>query len=301
MKKLCLVKNLIIFLLITFLMIFIIKIQAFSKSSHHVTNHLAQLVRKNMVYVRGGTYTMGPTSDKWADGMNSPAHKVKLTSFYISKYNTSYAEFDLYTKAAKLKKIRSDAIGSYSRSPDHPVVSITWNQANNFCKWLSKKTGLPYSLPTEAQWEFAATARGRRNWAFATDNGNLVMGKNFPSHQQEAMQKGNLASIYSAMPNGSYPPNPLGLFDMNGQADQWMLDWFSPDYYSRSPLLNPKGPESGSKKVVRGGDAGGSFEDNVYHRAGFKPSFAEAGFRCVINSSVPPNKLGAFAKGHPKH
>jgi len=259
--------------------------------------------KSNMIYVKGGEFTMGPSDSRWVDGTNYPPHKVKLNSFYISKYNLSFRDFDTYTTVTHQKTINAEALKyhSFFRAPQYPVFAVTWYQAKGYCQWLAKNTGLPYSLPTEAQWEYAARAKGRKNWSFATNNGKLSLGKNFASKNQLENQTGNLSGGEIAMPNGSFPPNPLGIYDMNGQVDQWILDWFSPDYYSRSPLLNPNGPESGLKKVVRGGDAGGSFEDNVYHRAGFKPSFAEAGFRCVINSSVPPNKLGAFAKGHPKH
>jgi len=301
MKKSAFIKKITIIFLIIICIAFFTKMQVFSSSGYESVNQLAHSMRKNMVYVHGGSFMMGPSSDKWNDGTNYPSHKVILSGFYMSKFNTSYADFDLYTKVAKLKKTQPEAIGSYSRTPDHPVISITWYQANRFCKWLAKKTGLPYSLPTEAQWEFAATNRGESNRPFSTNNGKLELGKNFPSHKQEAMQRGNYASIYSAMPNGSYPPNPLGIYDMNGQVNQWILDWFDPNYYSNSPLYNPQGPSTGREKVARGGNAGGTYEDNVYGRAAFKPDIKAAGFRCVINSSVPPNKLGAFAKGYTKH
>lgn len=99
------------------------------------------------------------------------------------------------------------------------------------------------------------------------------------------------------MPNGSYPPNPLGIYDMDGQVNQWVKDWYDPNYYYHSPVNNPQGPKTGTKKVARGGGALGepttAFD---YGRAGFRPTQKAAGFRCVINSSIPPNKLGAYAK-----
>ena len=267
-----------------------------------ILENLIKSSRDNMVFVKGGTFIMGAANGSWAADNNTPAHKVTLTSFYISKYNTSYGDYDHYTEINNLPYIQADARKPYDyfRNADHPVDAITWYQANNYCKWLAKKTGLPYDLPTEAQWEYAATARGRPNWPFATNNGKLIIGVNFPSIDQRANQKGTKGEGdgMSPMPNGSSPPNPIGIYEMDGEVNQWMKDWYDPNYYAHSPENNPQGPKTGTLKASRGGSSDGSPDLAFdYGRYGFNPKEHADGFRCVINSSVPPNKLGATASG----
>lgn len=107
---------------------------------------LIETSRKNMIFVKGGTFTMGPTTNKWEDGSNYPPHKVTLRSFYISKYNTSYGDYDMYTTATKQKKLYLKAIGTFFRSSNHPVDIITWFQANKYCHWLANASFIFISL-----------------------------------------------------------------------------------------------------------------------------------------------------------
>jgi len=267
-----------------------------------MTQQLITQARQDMVFVKGGSFIMGPKpGSKWMQyGANSPQHKVTLDSFYISKYNVSFAKLNLYTTINHLSEIQKEAqqLHLYSASPNDPAGPVTWYQAHNYCHWLAKKTGLPYDLPTEAQWEYAARAGGKPNWPFATNNGQLELGKNFPSEYMIKHQKGNSGHDLLPMPIGSLPRNPLGIYGMDGEIVLWVKDWYSEDYYAHSPELNPQGPKSGTKRVVRSGGPGvGTFyENNNYGRAGQPPHEINAGFRCVINSSLPPNQLGITAK-----
>ena len=102
-------------------------------------------------------------------------------------------------------------------------------------------------LPTEAQWEYAARARGTL-LVFATDNGKEEPGRNFPTYKEIEKIVGDGAG---QLPVGLYPPNPLGLYDLGFNGYEWTTDWYAEDYYARSPEKDPRGPESGTRKVFR--------------------------------------------------
>ncbi len=248
---------------------------------------------KQMVFVEGGTFMMGDYVHEpfpgdsgpayWSRFWDSkPAHEVTLDGFHIGQYEVTFRDFDIYSHANDLPLIKEKYIGHTKghrqvRQPDRPAVFINWHQARAYCRWLGELTGLPFDLPTEAQWEYAARSRGRYV-GFATDNGLYEKGRNFPPFERYGH------------PVGTYPPNPLGLYDMSANADEWVLDWYDPDYYKKSPKHNPKGPDTGTKKVVRGGSywesPGGS---TVYSRKAMAPNkqISTQGFRCVINRATP--------------
>ena len=245
---------------------------------------------KNMVFVKGGSFMMGdyvhiPISEGrypayWSHGMDSkPAHKVALDGFHIGKYEVTFREYDIYTHATNRPPLapRALKVKMPYRQPDKPAIEVTWQMARNYCHWLGHLTGLPFELPTEAQWEYAARSRGRYV-GFATDTGLADIGRNFPPFERYGH------------PVGKYPPNPLGIYDMSANVDEWVLDWYAEDYYQHSPEKNPKGPESGTKKVIRGGSyresPGGS---TVYSRKAVTPDtdLSTLGFRCVINQPTP--------------
>ena len=247
----------------------------------------------DMAFVEGGTFMMGDYVHEPFPGDSGPAywnrfwdskpaHKVTLDGFHIQRHEVTFREYDVYTRATGQPLVeeywvgRTSGIGQF-RQPDKPVTMISWYQARVYCRWLGEQTGLPFDLPTEAQWEYAARSRGRYV-GFATDNGLYERGRNFPPFERYGH------------PVGAYPPNPLGLYDMSANADEWVLDWYAEDYYRRSPKRNPRGPETGTKKVVRGGsyleDPGGS---TVYSRKALEPDakLYIQGFRCVINRATP--------------
>ncbi len=258
-------------------------------------NDLVAETLKNMVFVKGGSFMMGdyvhiPISEGrypayWSHGMDSkPAHKVTLDSFHIGKYEVTFREYDVYAKANNLPLPAGKYIGRKSitgitrfRKPDKPATKVSWQEARDYCHWLGRLTGLPFDLPTEAQWEYAARSRGRYV-GFATDTGLADIGRNFPPFEEYGH------------PVGKFPPNPLGIYDMSANVDEWVLDWYDEDYYQHSPEINPTGPKTGTKKVVRGGSylesPGGS---TVYGRKALEPDsrIYNQGFRCAINQPTP--------------
>jgi formylglycine-generating enzyme required for sulfatase activity len=241
-----------------------------------------------MVFVKGGSFHMGPSQKekKWIAPNNQPRHKVNLTGYYIDKYLVTYANFDKYTELNHLSRIDEEGykLKAFYRTPKHPVTTVSWYQANNYCHYLAKKTGLPFDLPTEAQWEYAARDRGQEV-VDATNTGTSIIGKNTPSAHQLETQPGHLDNTRFPMPVGSFPPNPLGLYDMTGSIYQWMKNWYY--NYPSSAQINPQGPKTGTQKVVRGQD------DLIYIRNLVSPSIKDetVGFRCVINSSKSMSEL----------
>jgi formylglycine-generating enzyme required for sulfatase activity len=262
---------------------------------------------KNMVFVEGGSYMMGDPGDELVASFgdqafffylpckdNKPAHKVTLDSYYMGKFEVTYEEHDLFTTATGREltnkrdwdRIWSKETGELSRevslgqrAPEIPV-GVNWHGAKEYCQWLGEQTGLPFDLPTEAQWEYAARSRGKVV-SFAKDTGFVERGVNYPPPP----------STDNPLPPGNFPPNPLGLHDMSGNAYEWVVDWYDPEYYSRSLEYDPQGPESGKTKVIRGGGVnnspGGS--STVLREGSYKyeKEYRSVGFRCVINTDKP--------------
>lgn len=207
--------------------------------------------KKNMIVLPGGTFEMGD----WGATVNSgglpfdtspdskPLHKVRLTGFSMGKYPVTYAEFDVFTAAVGLPRINQQTLYKVYRKPNNPA-GVSWQGAKSYCEWLGKEAGLPIDLPTEAQWEYAARSGGKRN-LYPTDDGTRDDGRNVPTlAQQDAA--GGMVEV------GSFPPNPAGFHDFGAGIREWTNDWYAADYYALSPLDNPAGPPSGTKRVVRG-------------------------------------------------
>ncbi len=246
---------------------------------------------ENLVFVEGGSFTMGDAGVTYTNEYGrevfrywtgepdtKPAHKVTLDSYSIQKYEVTYEELDLFSKLEGYEYVRAKSLGHYSREPNMAVWGVPWQPAKDYCKWLGEETGLPFDLPTEAQWEYAARSRGL-NVAFATDNGKIDFDRNYAGKK----------ATWHPSPPGSYPPNPLGLYDMTGNVWEWVNDWYDQDSYANSPEKNPQGPEKGHEKIMRGAGVVGSAEYKVLFRRRPDPptSTDGGGIRCVINNPQP--------------
>ena len=253
------------------------------------------LVQENlndMTFISSSAYMMGSSNPE----ISEVTHKVILSPFYISKFNVSWKEYDQYTQIMGKSYLDLDGkkLHASYRQPNRPVDSLTWYQANNYCQHLKKVSGLPYDLPTEAQWEYVARNNGKPNWYFPTNNGKQELGENFPSFKQ--LTAGNDGEAF-ALPVGSLPCTPQGICGLAGAVNEWVKDWYgSPN---TNPTKDPQGPTTGTLKVIRGGGAAGSPEyNNSFGRAGHAPGKPFGGFRCVINSTKPMSELKAIAMKH---
>ena len=161
---------------------------------------------------------------------------------------------------------------SFKGNPNNPVEKVSWNDAMVFCEKLSKETKQKYTLPTEAQWEYAC--RGGHQFEYGTDDGTIDKTKaNYDNNEGQTTDVKH------------YPVNPFGLYDMSGNVWEWCRDWYADDYYETDDAKhNPVGPKEGSRRVLRGGswfsDARNCLSAN---RSRYDPSDASysVGFRLV--------------------
>jgi formylglycine-generating enzyme required for sulfatase activity len=225
----------------------------------------------------------GPRIDVLTD---EPPHKIRITRpFYMGAHEVTIGQFKRFVADTGFKteperdgtggwgidlknKVWSDGRRKeYSwRNPgfpqgdDHPVVNITWADAVEFCRWLSRKEGATYRLPTEAEWEYACRAGTNTRYHFGDDPAKLPEYANtydassaraFPEWADWAV-KGDDGFPFTA-PVGSFKPNAFGLYDMHGNVWEWCSDFYGEDYYKQSPVDDPKGPPSGRRHSRRGG------------------------------------------------
>lgn len=282
-----------------------------------VAERVAKLKRKainDLVFVKGGTFMMGDFGPLWTkeeryytSGLdNKPPRRVALTSFSITRYKATYAELDVFADATGQPRAGMQWDDGLWRHPLIPA-GMYWKTAKDYCTWLAKETGVPFDLPTEAQWEYAARSGGQF-FIWATDNGSLDRGRNIASAKQRTSLKPivetrpDYVTRAMAYPVGIFPPNPIGLYDMSGNSGEWVQDWYAPDEYGKGVALDPKGPASGTKRVVRG-QLSGSYEratnvvrvarDPMVTEADIRtgkigPGFAiDIGVRCAVNLDRP--------------
>ncbi len=186
-----------------------------------------------MVYVEGGTFTMGGTSEQGSDAESDerPVHSVTLSSFHIGKYEV--------TQGLWREVMGSNP--SYNPSgDDYPVEDVSWEDCQEFIGKLNARTGLTFRLPTEAEWEYAARG-GRKSRGYKYSGSNSI--------GDVAWYSGNSGN--HTHPVGRKSPNELGLYDMSGNVWEWCQDWYGD--YTAEAQRNPTGPSSGGHRVLRGG------------------------------------------------
>lgn len=236
-----------------------------------------------------------------------PLHAVRITRpFYMEQHELTVGQFRRFLSASGYvpesvadgtggygyrrdydprRTVRGDAFEGrdpryswqntgFAQGDDHPVVNVTWNDAQALAGWLTRTEGVRYRLPTEAEWEYACRAGTTGYYPHGNDRAALAQAANtfdqsaaplWPQWQATATP-GNDGYTFTA-PVGSFAPNAFGLHDMVGNVWEWVSDFHADDYYARSPVDDPPGPETGSVHVRRGG----SWHTwPVYARCGFR-------------------------------
>lgn len=231
-------------------------------------------ILSGMVKVDGGTFEMGNLPNLDIDGLrvdqdnySDIRHKVSLSSFYISRHELTQDEWSAFMP-----------LENHTKHPGSkkPVDYLSWEDCIEFTSLISELTGLEFTLPTEAQWEFSA-----RGGNAGKNRGNYFSGGN------DAQTVG---WIYTPSIENTIHPveqktsNEIGLFDMTGNVSEWCLDYF--DYYQVEPADNPSGPDGGELRVIRGGDINTGIKySKVTTRYMWMPSLCRetCGMRLVIN------------------
>ncbi|WP_282782467.1 formylglycine-generating enzyme family protein [Phaeodactylibacter xiamenensis] len=222
-------------------------------------------LEKDMVRVEGGYFKMGCEAlDYRCDSDELPAHGVELSTFLIGRYEVTQAQWEA---------VMGYNPSAFNGCPECPVEQVSWEDIQDFLEALNRMTNGSYRLPTEAEWEYAA--RGGQN-----NNGFIYAG----NQKLDDVGWYNRNSRKKTYAIGSKSSNELSLYDMSGNVWEWCSDWYSKDYYSISTDYNPKGPSSGTLRVIRGGSWFSQARYcRVSSRIGYSPDFRGygLGFRVV--------------------
>ena len=243
-----------------------------------------------LVHIPAGPFLMGTDE---GDAHQRPAHVVTLDEFLIGASPVTNQEYARFVRATarrspgvwELPAIARFAPGdSFSElaaaycwngteppagKADHPVVLVTYEDASEYCRWLKHETGSPFRLPTEAESEKAARG-GHEGQRYPWGGGLDLAADAFLADPSLKARLGTHAAK-------SFPPNGYGVFDAAGNVWTWVADWYRADYYTVSDSLNPRGPASGSLRLLRGG--AWTNTDERY-------------LRCACRHAVPPDTYG---------
>lgn len=293
--------------------------------SVEMTNSLGVKLR----LIPAGEFMMGSSeNEKEHQKDEVPIHRVRITKpFYLGAYEVTLGEFRQFIEATNYKTdAEKDGRGGWGytgndkkpfrRSPKytwrhtgfeqsekHPAVNVSWNDAVEYCKWLSKKEGKSYRLPTEAEWEYACRAGTQTPFYHGTDKSELAKVGNVSDaafvakfskwmkvNEVDRLKMGSAKHtdgyIFTS-PVGKFRANSFGLFDMHGNVWEWCSDWDKKDYYKDSPKDDPQGPADGTYRIRRGGSwlHSPTFSRSARRRR-YKPNSRNSpiGFRIVLEA-----------------
>ena len=187
------------------------------------------------VLIPSGTFIIGNDED-------SPRREIFVDAFYLDKYEVTVARYAAFSKASGNVKLPQewDTV-DLTIAAELPVVGVDWQDAQNYCQWSGRR------LPTEAEWEKAARGNDERKFPWGNDA---------PSDERARFLKAYENPVYKdgVAPVGSHPKgtSPFGIDDLSGNVWEWVADWFT-ESFPRGDVRNPKGPNSGSARVLRGG------------------------------------------------
>jgi formylglycine-generating enzyme required for sulfatase activity len=245
-----------------------------SKDLLSTAEPITNSIGMKLVPIPAGEFQMGFIEpDKFASGDEKPVHRVRITKpFYMGMYEVTQGQWQAVMGTTPWKGqnlTKEDA--------DCPATYISWDDAQTFCRKLGAQEGKAYSLPTEAQWEYACRAGTTSRFSFADES-------------QVADYAWSNENTYYAdekypHPVGRKKPNAWGLYDMHGNAEEWCNDFYDRFYYIGSPDEDPTGPDTGTERVRRGGAWGFEAASNHSALRTFRPPTyvnATGGFRVVL-------------------
>lgn len=266
----------------------------------------------DLIHIPAGQFVMGSqVGADWADATGPDAHllrretpqrPVELAAYFVSRYPVTVAQYATFVESTGRRPLPAPGTASSTARDEGrlPVSFVPWHDAHAFCRWLTRETGLQFHLPTEAQWEKAARGTDGRTYPWGEESpvvsvardpaaspgefhSAYVWGESIPETRTRfchcAAPEGGPCEV-GQHPDGA---SPWGCMDMAGNVWEWCADWFDPDYYKIAPAIDPRGPEKGISKVVRGGAYDSPPRDlrcaaRYYDRPDRMPFFA-CGFR----------------------
>ena len=233
---------------------------------------LGNNITMKMVLIHAGSFMMGsPVSEEKRNADETPQHRVTITKpFYIGIHEVTVGQFAQFVATSGYKTepekggfaVGHDGSGyrempgqywhmpGFSQEDDYPVVDVSWNDAAEFCKWLSKRCGKVVRLPTEAEWEYACRANSTTPFntgeKLSNDEANYDGYYKYGKHATGQRRA-------SPSPVGSCKPNAWGVYDMHGNVWEWCGDWYAGSYCPNEKRTDPPGPAAGQHRVARGG------------------------------------------------
>ena len=252
-------------------------------------------VPEGMAQIPAGKFWMGRAYSMFLDSADllprdkmddRPANNIYLDAFSIDKYEVTNADYARFVDATGARPPWHWPQGKIPNGEERfPVFNVNWFEATDFCKWAGKR------LPTEAEWEKAARGgldRNHYSWGDAEiDRGEeRLLAPQTAGRNTSTAAPAVIGRRY-AMAVGSFAPNGYGLYDMTGNVMEWTNDWYDGNYYPFMPKQNPKGPETGRYRSVRGAgffDQGGHGEEKTVNYRNFSdPDLRSTtiGFRCA--------------------
>jgi formylglycine-generating enzyme required for sulfatase activity len=222
-----------------------------------------------MVFVPAGEFLMGAAAaDPDADPDERPEHRVYLDAFWVDRLEVTNAMYAACVGAGGCTPPAHSRHYGPSEYQGHPVLGVSWNQAVAYCAWAGRR------LPTEAEWEKAARGPDGRRFPWGNEAPDPTR-LNFDRLVDDTVRV------------GSYPPgaSPYGALDMGGNVWEWVSDGYDPDYYARSPAVNPTGGDSVSRRGLRGGSWNtGAANVRATNRFWAFPGRNDTdGFRCALS------------------
>lgn len=235
----------------------------------------------DMQRVEGGVFVMGGTREQHRERISTdlPTHTVALDAYYIASTEVTQAlwkavmpEWEFFEELYL---------------PHFPISYISWNNCQAFVRRLDSITGMPFRLPTEAEWEYAARG-GNRSKSFRFAGGNIV----------ENVSWGLSNAGFRTHEVGKKQPNEVGLYDMTGNVSEWCSDWYAPYHFGTVP--NPQGPTTGKEKIIRGSSYS-NCQDNSYLSHRYMAVPTEATSYCGMRLALTlPNEPTLQVKEDPE-
>lgn len=201
-----------------------------SPDAKALTLDLGGRVKMDFVFIPAGEFMMGSE----VSVLEKPVHRVRISRpFYMGKYEVTQGQW---------QAVMGNNPSKFKGNDDLPVECVSWIDCQEFCKKLSEKVGRTVRLPTEAEWEYACRAGSTGKFCFGDAESEL---DDYAWYSKNSDRRTH--------PVGTRKPNAWGLCDMHGNVWEWCQDWHDAFYYEQSPVMDPKGPTSGSDHLWRGG------------------------------------------------